>query len=174
MEHLFLMFLDHTRRSTVGRTPLDEWSARRRDLYLTTHTIDKPPCPRWDSNPRSQHGERLHTYASDHAATATGFSFRLGTLNRSRHLIIHKMSPYQLILGVSFPPPMPHQTEFCRHAENNFSFIAYVHGMLLNKRHIRWKCTIRCVTLVNCSSIPISIINVTALLSQCSWLTGAR
>ena len=38
MEHLFLMFLDHTqRRSTFGRTPLDEWSARRRDLYLTTH-----------------------------------------------------------------------------------------------------------------------------------------
>ena len=38
MEHPFLMFLDHTqRRSTVGRTPLDEWSARRRDLYLTTH-----------------------------------------------------------------------------------------------------------------------------------------
>ena len=38
MEHPFLMFLDHTkRRSTVGRTPLDGWSARRRDLYLTTH-----------------------------------------------------------------------------------------------------------------------------------------
>ena len=38
MEHPFLMFLDHTqRRSTIGRTPLDEWSARRRDLYLTTH-----------------------------------------------------------------------------------------------------------------------------------------
>ena len=37
-EHPFLMFLDHTqRRSTVGRTPLDEWSACRRDLYLTTH-----------------------------------------------------------------------------------------------------------------------------------------
>ena len=34
------MFLDHTqRRSTVGRTPLNEWSARRRDLYLTTHNI---------------------------------------------------------------------------------------------------------------------------------------
>ena len=31
-------FLDHTqRRTTVGRTPLDEWSARSRDLYLTTH-----------------------------------------------------------------------------------------------------------------------------------------
>jgi len=34
----FLRLLDHTqRRTTVGRTPLDEWSARRRDLYLTTH-----------------------------------------------------------------------------------------------------------------------------------------
>ena len=49
MEHRFLMFLDHTqRRSTVGRTPLDEWSARRRDLYLTTHDthnrqISMPP-----------------------------------------------------------------------------------------------------------------------------------
>ena len=32
------MFLDHTqRRTTVGRTPLDQWSARRRDLYLTTY-----------------------------------------------------------------------------------------------------------------------------------------
>jgi hypothetical protein len=32
------MFLEHTqRRSTVGRTPLDERSARGRDLYLTTH-----------------------------------------------------------------------------------------------------------------------------------------
>ena len=31
-------FLDHIqRRATVGRTPLSEWSVRRRDLYLTTH-----------------------------------------------------------------------------------------------------------------------------------------
>ena len=49
MEHLFLMFLDHTqRRSTVGRTPLDEWLARRRDLCLTLHDthnrqISMPP-----------------------------------------------------------------------------------------------------------------------------------
>ena len=43
------MFLDHTqRRTTVGRTPLDERSARGRDLYLTTHDthnrqISMPP-----------------------------------------------------------------------------------------------------------------------------------
>ena len=38
MASSFLRFLDHTqRRTTVGRTPLDEWSARRRDLYLTTN-----------------------------------------------------------------------------------------------------------------------------------------
>jgi hypothetical protein len=34
----FARFLDHTqRRTTVGRTSLDEWSARRRDLHLTKH-----------------------------------------------------------------------------------------------------------------------------------------
>ena len=38
MASSLLRFLDHTQqRTTVGRTPLDEWSARRRDLYLTTH-----------------------------------------------------------------------------------------------------------------------------------------
>ena len=38
MVSLFTRFLDHTqRRTTVGRTRLDEWSARRRDICLTTH-----------------------------------------------------------------------------------------------------------------------------------------
>ena len=57
MEHLFLMFRDHTqRRTTVGRTPLDEWQLVA-DTFTwehTTLTTDKYPCPRWDSNPRSQ------------------------------------------------------------------------------------------------------------------------
>ena len=56
------MFLDHTqRRSTVGRTPLDEWSARRRDPYLTTHDthnrqISMPPV---GFEPKISAGERL-------------------------------------------------------------------------------------------------------------------
>jgi len=44
----------HTRARAraFGRIPLDEWSARRRDLYLTTHnTHDRHPCPWWYSNP---------------------------------------------------------------------------------------------------------------------------
>jgi hypothetical protein len=37
-----LFSLDHTQtHTTVGRTPLDEGSARRRDLYLTTQTLYK-------------------------------------------------------------------------------------------------------------------------------------
>jgi hypothetical protein len=31
----------HFRHTTLGRTPLDEWPARRRDLYLTTHNTHK-------------------------------------------------------------------------------------------------------------------------------------
>jgi hypothetical protein len=55
-----------THIQTHGRTPLDEWSARRRDLYLhgTTQHInitDKHPCPEWDSNlrPQQPRGRRL-------------------------------------------------------------------------------------------------------------------
>jgi len=35
---IFTRFLDHIQRcTTFGRTPLNEWSVRHRDLYLTTH-----------------------------------------------------------------------------------------------------------------------------------------
>jgi hypothetical protein len=48
----FTITLRHT---TLGMTPLDEWSARRRDLYLTTHNIqNRQSCPRQDPNPKSQ------------------------------------------------------------------------------------------------------------------------
>jgi len=47
----FTRFLDHTqRRTTVGRTPLDGWSARCKGLYLTTHNTHNREIskPRWD------------------------------------------------------------------------------------------------------------------------------
>ena len=41
------------RRTTLGRTPLDEWSAQRTDLYLTkTQHSEQTFMPRWDSNPQ--------------------------------------------------------------------------------------------------------------------------
>ena len=75
MERIFLMFLDHTqRRTTVDRTPLDELSARRRDLYLTTHDthnrqISMPPV---GFEPKISAGEQPQTYALDRADTGTG------------------------------------------------------------------------------------------------------
>ena len=55
-------FLDHTqRRTTLVRTPLDEWSARRRDLYLTTQRLQQTNlhAPLWDSNTQSQQASGL-------------------------------------------------------------------------------------------------------------------
>jgi hypothetical protein len=71
----FLFSLDHTQtHTTVGRTPLDEGSARRRDLYLTTQTLYKriifmPPV-RFE--PAIPARARLQTYALDRAATGIG------------------------------------------------------------------------------------------------------
>jgi hypothetical protein len=66
--------LDHTQRRTIfGRTPLDEWSARRRDLYLTTHnTYNQYPCPRWDTNPQSSAGRGPQTHVLHLAANKIG------------------------------------------------------------------------------------------------------
>jgi hypothetical protein len=72
---LFTKFLDHKqRRTTVGRSPLDEWSARRRDLYLTTHNAQnrQTSMPPVGFEPTILAGERQQTYALDRAATGTG------------------------------------------------------------------------------------------------------
>jgi len=62
----------HTRRTTVGRTPLDEWSARCRDLYLTTHYTHDISRPSAGFEPTISADERPQTYALNRAATGSG------------------------------------------------------------------------------------------------------
>ena len=75
MASSFLRFLDHTQRCiTVGKTPLDERSARRRDFYLTTHNTHNRQTsvlPVGFETTISA-GERPQTYALDRTATGIG------------------------------------------------------------------------------------------------------
>ena len=61
----------------VGRTPLNELSVCRRDLYLTTHNTHNTQTSKpWVGfEPTITAGERPRTYALDHAATGTGISY---------------------------------------------------------------------------------------------------
>ena len=56
---------------TLSRTPLDEWSARRRDLYLTTHNTHKRqtsmPTARFE--PTIPASQRPHSHELDRAGT---------------------------------------------------------------------------------------------------------
>ena len=67
----FTRFLDHTqRRTTVGMTPLDEWSASRRDLYLNNTQHSQHTCmPPVEFEPTILAGERPHTYVTDRLST---------------------------------------------------------------------------------------------------------
>ena len=79
MASTWTRFLDHTqRRTTFGRTPLDEWSACRRDLYLTTHKTHNRP--RRDSNPQSHHTSGRQTYVLDRAASGIGWMKNLESI----------------------------------------------------------------------------------------------
>ena len=74
----FTRFIDHTRRTTV-RTPLDEGSARRRDLYLIAHNTQnrQTSMPPVEFEPIVSVGERPQTYALDRAAAGTDISLGL-------------------------------------------------------------------------------------------------
>ena len=100
MASLFLRFLDHTqRRTTVGRTPLDERSARCRDLYLTTHNTHNRQTSMTPVGfePTISAGERPQTYALDRAATGTGNKMQLyrliGIISSSSSYICHGVGP---------------------------------------------------------------------------------
>jgi hypothetical protein len=60
----------------VSRNPLDEWSGRRRDLYLTTHDNQQiqTSVPPMGFETTNAAGERPQTYILDRAATRTGNS----------------------------------------------------------------------------------------------------
>ena len=68
-----MITLKHT---TVSRTPLDESSARRRDLYLTIHNTHKrqTSMPSAEFEPAIPISERPQTLGLDGAATGTGLS----------------------------------------------------------------------------------------------------
>ena len=71
-------------RTTVRKTPLDEWSARRKDLYLTTHNTHnrQTSLPPVGFEPTISADERPKTYALDRAATGTGIISRLSSTNK--------------------------------------------------------------------------------------------
>ena len=117
---VFLITLRHT---TLSRTPLDEWSARRRDLYLTTHNthnrqISMSPV---GFEPTIPAGERPQTHALESAATGTGMfllyllliprfiasSFLLSVPSISKRLCTHYppvlYSPLSFTFCILFP-----------------------------------------------------------------------
>jgi hypothetical protein len=69
-------FHDHThfRHTTLGRTPLDEGTARRRDLYLTTHNTHKrqTSMPSVGFETTILVSERPQTHTLDRTATGIG------------------------------------------------------------------------------------------------------
>ena len=59
----FTRFIDHTRRTTVGRTPLGEWSARRRDSTWQhkAHNRRTSMTVLWDTSPQFQQASGCRT-----------------------------------------------------------------------------------------------------------------
>jgi hypothetical protein len=66
--------ITHFRHTTVGRTPLDEGPAHRRDLYLTTHNTHKiqTSMSPLGFEPTILVSERPKTHALDRTATGIG------------------------------------------------------------------------------------------------------
>ena len=84
MDSSFTMILNHTRRlTTVCRTSLYEWSARPRDLHLTTHKTHKrqTSMPPTEFEPTTSAGKQPQTYALDRVATGTGNHKHINVIN---------------------------------------------------------------------------------------------
>jgi hypothetical protein len=105
------------RHTTLGRTPLDEVPARRRDLYLTTHNTHKrqTSMPPVGFEPTILVSEWSQTHALDRTATGIGkvlltsanvwvkrrtFTYSYLTYNRLRLFCSHWLS---LLFAIKLP-----------------------------------------------------------------------
>jgi len=98
------VFLDHTQwRTTVNRTPLDEWSAHCRDLYLTTHNPHnrQTSMPPVGFEPTISAGERPQTYGLDRTATGTSINITLPTNNMYNRFQAFTITSYHLFMAFS-------------------------------------------------------------------------
>ena len=76
---LYRGFTITPRHTAFGRTPLDEWSARRRDLYLTTQNTHKRQISMTlrHSNPQSQQSSCRKPVPEDSAVTGLASSLKI-------------------------------------------------------------------------------------------------
>ena len=84
-QDLLVITITH-RHTTLGRTPLDEWSAWRRDLYLTTLNTHKTQTSRPPAvfEPTIPASKRPQSHALDRVATGIGCITRSTTFIYTR------------------------------------------------------------------------------------------
>ena len=98
------------RHTTFGRTPLDEWSARRRDLYLTTQKIHKreTSTPPVGFEPTIPASELLQTHILDRATTKGQVLIKI---NKLRLLLLWYLRRIPML--IKHPTLMCNQTYKC-------------------------------------------------------------
>ena len=117
----FTRLLDHTqRRTTVGRTPLDEWSDRRRDLYLTTHnTYNRQiSMPLVGFELTISASVRPKTYALDRVASGTGNEPALPFIYWQQNYFQHisfTFLVYKELAEITVPREAHHFFPYCCH-----------------------------------------------------------
>jgi len=110
----FTRSLDHTQgRTALSRTPLDEWSARRRYLYLTTLNTHKQSdihVPRRDSNSQPQQaGGRAVTWTGSYRFYLIKLSYRI--FSTFLHSVLYTKMQHATCVNVMLYFLLPDVTE---------------------------------------------------------------
>jgi len=137
----------HSRHTTIGRTPLDEWWARRRNLYLTTHNAQETDIHAPAGfEPAVPLGERPQTHAVDRAATGIGEKIMIGKCELSKS----KLRNFLQAPVTSFPfGPLLKRPPFVARSSCNekdpykliyliLYFSRYVSRHMMRKRKFNW------------------------------------
>ena len=140
MASSFLRFLDHTqRRTTIGRTPLDEWSACRRDLYLTTPNTHnrQTSMPPVGFELTISAGKRPQTNALGRAATGTSILYTVTSLYCCT--LLRPVVTHHLVLYVLFGPKSPFHLKIANYQLESINFLSRGSLSFLRQNQLGWK-----------------------------------
>jgi len=137
MASSFTRFLDYTqRRITIGRTPLEEWSARRRDLYRITHNTHNRQTFMLSAvfEPTIPSSEQPQTQTLDSAATGIGTVVTLICLNSLWCCYILRFDHFVSFCVDSFCSFIPFLLsllfDFSKKSSLSFYFQCFLHTLL--------------------------------------------
>jgi len=135
----------HSQQTDIHRTPLDEWSARRRDLYLTTHKnsqqtdIHRTPLYKWSVRRRDLYLTTHNTHNKHRSKPSVGFEPKVSADERPQtHALVRAVTGTGSLIWFGNTKPC-HQVTRVQAPQRDMTWTSVESPKMATAKRRRWR-----------------------------------